>query len=85
MPHKSVDFVVFNILYYFQAPDECAPHLAQALKIIMERNGATLNEQLNLETYTSPNFMGFFVAEKHADILKRIAMQYVKEVSNASK
>lgn len=67
-----------------QAPDECSLQLSKALKQIVDSAGAVLDRPLKLELYTSPNFMGFFVAEDDANFLKRLALQYVKEVSNSS-
>lgn len=67
-----------------QAPDECAPQLSTALKQVMELVGTHLNRPIQLEMYTSQNFMGFFVAEDDANYLKRLALQYVKEISHSS-
>ena len=47
--------------------------------------GALMERPIKLELYTSHNFMGFFVAENDANFLKRIALQYVKEISSSSK
>lgn len=44
----------------------------------------TLGQPLSLELYTSENFMGFFVKDDDANYLKRLAMQYVKDVSGSS-
>lgn len=73
-----------NICVFFQAPDECSLQLSKALKQVVDMTGALLDRPIKLELYMSQNFMGFFVAEDDANYLKRLALQYVKEVSNSS-
>lgn len=73
-----------TLVSFFKAPDECEHELSKALKQVIEMAGTGLNRPLSLELYTSPNFMGFFVTDDDANYLRRIALQYVKEVSNSS-
>uniref|UniRef100_A0A182VXD5 Ecdysteroid-phosphate phosphatase n=1 Tax=Anopheles minimus TaxID=112268 RepID=A0A182VXD5_9DIPT len=73
-----------TLVSFFKAPDECAPQLSKALKELMNLPGARIDRPIGLELYTSPNFMGFFVAEDDANYLKRLALQYVKEVSHST-
>ncbi|XP_040154603.1 protein UBASH3A homolog isoform X3 [Anopheles arabiensis] len=73
-----------TLVSFFKAPDECAPQLSKALKDLMNLPGARIDRPIGLELYTSPNFMGFFVAEDDANYLKRLALQYVKEVSHST-
>lgn len=42
-----------------------------------------IGEQIKLKTYTSHNFMGFFVNDEAATKLKRMAMQFVQKVSSS--
>lgn len=67
-----------------QAPDDCEPELADTLKRVIDSANSYLNRPLDVELFTNDNFMGLFVTENDANFLKRIALQYVKEVSSSS-
>jgi hypothetical protein len=53
------------------------------LKTLAE-DGKYLNRPMQLELYTSSNFMGFFVKEDDANVMKRIGLKFVKEIQDSS-
>jgi len=56
----------------------------QILKDLAEQHPLLeICENIKLESYTSQNFMGFFVNGEVANKLKRFAMQFVQKVSNS--
>ena len=66
-----------------QAPDDSALQIVNTLKQVAEDHPMIeIGEKMHLEPYVSQNFMGFFIAEDAAAELKRLAMQFVKEISN---
>ncbi|XP_049877746.1 protein UBASH3A homolog isoform X2 [Pectinophora gossypiella] len=73
-----------TLVSFFKAPDETSLQIAKAVKHVVESVGDPPACPLKLEHYVSHNFMGLFVSEPHADYLKKIAVQYVKQVSSAS-
>lgn len=48
-------------------------------------DGKHLNKPLQLELYRSENFIGYFVKDDDENVLKRLALNFVKEVSDSSK
>lgn len=57
--------------------------MVEAVKSLSS-DGKYLNIPMQLELYTSNNFLGFFVKEDDANVLKRIALKFVKEISDLS-
>ncbi|XP_063387208.1 ecdysteroid-phosphate phosphatase [Cydia fagiglandana] len=70
-----------TLVSFFKAPDETSLQLAKAVKSVIETVGDPPACPLKLDPYISQNFMGLFVSEEHAEYLKKIAVQYVKQVT----
>lgn len=75
MPH-------ITLVSFFKSPDDSAAKLSKSVVEFAQSNSSPT---LQMELYISNNFMGFFVGEDDANFLKRIALQFVKEVSDSSK
>ena len=69
----------------FQAPDCLIPDLVTLLQECVEKEQNSCPEQLKLEAYISPNFMGFFLNEDCESIFKSFAVQFVKGLQDMSK
>ncbi|KAI8425217.1 hypothetical protein MSG28_007030, partial [Choristoneura fumiferana] len=63
-----------------KAPDETSLQLGKIVKNVVETVGDPPACPIKLDPYISQNFMGLFVSEEHAEYLKKIAVQYVKQV-----
>ncbi|CAL4123983.1 unnamed protein product, partial [Meganyctiphanes norvegica] len=69
---------------FFKTDDENVETLVSILKNVVS-NALTTNplpQVLSLEKYISQNYMGLFLNEQQADVFKKIAVQFVKEISS---
>ncbi|XP_068206021.1 ecdysteroid-phosphate phosphatase isoform X3 [Palaemon carinicauda] len=67
---------------FFKSNDENCELLVSALKEVVHSIMTALPSSLTLDKYISPNYMGLFLNDHQADILKKLAVTYVKEVAH---
>lgn len=67
-----------TIVPFFQAPDERALELGKLLERAAEDHTKL---RVQLETYMSTNFMGFFLNDECSSVLKQVAGRFIEELS----
>lgn len=67
-------------------PDEYSSVLVSILKNVLDDviKEMTIRD-FHLETYTSSNFMGFFLSDQGSDFLKKIAVLYAEKITELGK
>ncbi|XP_034833907.2 ecdysteroid-phosphate phosphatase isoform X2 [Maniola hyperantus] len=71
-----------TLVPFFKAKDGISLQLAKSIKQTIEVVGQPPETPLELESYISQNFMGLFISEEHSDYLKKVALQYAKQISS---
>jgi hypothetical protein len=72
----------FNVASVLQSDDSQVSKLSHAIKTIAERIG-NLPEVIELEYFSSANFIGLFVTESFAPLLKQITADFAEEVKKS--
>lgn len=72
--------------YLLQVPDEYANALVSILKNVLDEVIKEMTvDDFHLETYTSSNFMGFFLSDQGSSFLKKIAVLYAEKITDLGK
>lgn len=64
----------------FKVPDSAVPSIVSLLERIAEHENQPIPE-LRLETYISQNFMGFFLNQDSAEVIKVVASRFARELA----
>lgn len=65
-----------------QSGDENCEALVSVLKEVVHSLMPSFPTSLTLDKYISPNYMGLFLTEHQEELLKKLAISFVKEASH---
>ncbi|MPC59238.1 Protein UBASH3A [Portunus trituberculatus] len=71
-----------RIFLLAQCGDENCEPLVSVLKEVVHSLLPSFPSSLTLDKYISPNYMGLFLTEHQEDLIKKLAMSFVKEASH---
>lgn len=76
-------YILINVL---QVPDKYSNALVSILKNVLDEVIKEMTvKDFHLETYTSSNFMGFFLSDQGSDFLKKIAVLCAEKITDLGK
>jgi len=67
---------------FFKVPDDDVGSIIELMEKVIKNERLTIPEDLELETYVSPNFMGFFLGQDSAKAIKALTATFVKELAS---